>query len=293
MTARRVKPSSRSAVLLIHCPDRKGIVAAVTDFLFRHDGNILHLDQHVDTEKQVFFMRVEWDLARFTLHDGEIAPRFLRTIGRRFRMTFRLHFSEETTRMALFVSRLPHCLYDILSRCQSGEWRAQVPVVIGNHPELASIAGQFGVEFHLFPITKANRPAQERRQIALLESLGIDLIVLARYMQVLSAGFVSRFPSRIINIHHSFLPAFPGARPYHSAYERGVKIIGATSHYVTSDLDAGPIIEQDVVRVSHKDAVPDLVRKGRDLEQLVLSRAVWAHLERKVLAYDNRTVVFL
>jgi len=284
---------SRSAILLIHCPDRQGIVAAVTEFLFRHRGNILHLDQHVDTEKQVFFMRVEWDLSRFTLEPGEIAARFARTIGRRFRMTFRLHFSDEVTRMAVFVSRLPHCLYDVLARCQSGEWRAEVPVIIGNHPELASVARRFGIEFHLFPITKGNRRAQERRQIALLDRLRIDLVVLARYMQVLSRSFVARYPSRIINIHHSFLPAFPGARPYHSAYERGVKIIGATSHYVTSDLDAGPIIEQDVVRVSHKDGVPDLVRKGRDLEQLVLSRAVWAHLERKILAYDNRTVVFL
>ena len=283
----------RSAILLIHCPDRKGIVAAVTEFLFQHDGNILHLDQHVDAEKQIFFMRVEWDLARFTLDRGEIAARFERTIASRFRMTFRLHFSGEIMRIAVFVSRLPHCLYDVLARCQSGEWHAQVPVVIGNHPELASVAGQFGIEFHLFPITRRNRLAQERRQLQLLERLRIDLVVLARYMQVLSRGFVSRYEGRIINIHHSFLPAFPGARPYHSAYERGVKIIGATSHYVTTDLDAGPIIEQDVVRVSHKDGVPDLVRKGRDLEQLVLSRAVWAHLERKVLAYDNRTVVFL
>jgi formyltetrahydrofolate deformylase len=291
---RPTRPTApRSAILLIHCPDRKGIVAAVTDFLYRHEGNILHLDQHVDAEKQVFFMRVEWDLARFTLGPDDIAARLARTIGRRFRMTFRLHFSGEVTRIAVFVTRLPHCLYDILARCQSGEWRAQVPVVVGNHPELASVAGQFGVEFHLFPITKQNRLAQERRQLQLLERLRIDLVVLARYMQVLGRGFVSRYEGRIINIHHSFLPAFPGARPYHSAYERGVKIIGATSHYVTSDLDAGPIIEQDVVRVSHKDGVPDLVRKGRDLEQLVLSRAVWAHLERKVLAYDNRTVVFL
>ena len=290
---RRAAPVRRSAILLIHCPDRKGIVAAVTEFLFRHDGNILHLDQHVDAEKQVFFMRVEWELARFTLDQGEIASRFERAIGRRFKMTFRLHFSGEVTRMAVFVSRLPHCLYDILSRCQSGEWRAVVPIVIGNHPELAAVARQFGVDFQLLPITGANRRAQERRQLALLETLRIDLVVLARYMQVLGPGFVSRYPSRIINIHHSFLPAFPGARPYHCAYERGVKIIGATSHYVTSELDAGPIIEQDVVRVSHRDDVPELVRKGRDLEQLVLSRAIWAHLERKVLDYDNRTVVFL
>jgi len=265
----------------------------VTDFLARHRGNILHLDQHVDAEKQVFFMRVEWDLARFTLDPDEIAPRFARTLGRRFRMTFRVHFSNEVTRIAVFVSRLSHCLYDILARCHSGEWRAAVPVVVGNHPELAAVARQFGIEFHLFPVTPRNRLSQERRQIELLENKGIDLVVLARYMQVLSRGFVARYEGRIINIHHSFLPAFPGARPYHSAYERGVKIIGATSHYVTSDLDAGPIIEQDVVRVSHKDGVPDLVRKGRDLEQIVLSRAVWAHLERKVLAYDNRTVVFV
>jgi len=277
---------------LIHCPDRQGIVAAVTEFLFRHRGNILQLDQHVDTERRIFFMRVEWDLARFTLDADEIAARFARTIGRRFRMTFRLHFSDEVTRIAVFVTRLPHCLYDLLARTHSEEWRARIAVVVGNHPELADVAARFGIDFELFPITPRNRLAQERRQMDLLRRLGIDLVVLARYMQVLGPRFVAAYEGRIINIHHSFLPAFPGARPYHSAHERGVKIIGATSHYVTSELDAGPIIEQDVVRVSHRDGVPDLVRKGRDLEQLVLSRAVWAHLERKVLAYGNRTVVF-
>ncbi|HKV40718.1 MAG TPA: formyltetrahydrofolate deformylase [Blastocatellia bacterium] len=284
--------SSRSAILLIHCPDRKGLVAAVSDFVYKNEGNILHLDQHVDAEKQVFFMRVEWDLQNFSIAAHDIGDRFGAGIAERLDMQWKLYFSDETPRMAIFVSRLSHCLYDVLSRVQSGEWRVQVPVIVSNHSELEPIARRFGIDYHVFPITEANKQEQEHLQIELLNKYAVDLIVLARYMQILSDEFVTQFPNRIINIHHSFLPAFPGAKPYHSAYSRGVKIIGATSHYVTPELDAGPIIEQDVVRVSHKDSVDDLIRKGRDLEKVVLSRAIWHHLERKILAYDNRTVLF-
>src|SRR2546426_5534311 len=208
-----------SATLLIHCPDRKGLVAAVTDFLYRNDGNILHLDQHVDVQKQVFFMRVEWDLERFKMARERIGPRFEEAVARGLGMKWRLHFSDETPRMAVFVSRLSHCLYDILSRCQSGEWRVEVPLIISNHPDLLPVAERFGIDYHVFPITPANRRAQERRQLALLQSRGVEFIVLARYMQLLGEAFVARWPGGIINIHHSFLPAFPGARPYHSAYD--------------------------------------------------------------------------
>ncbi len=281
-----------TATLLIHCPDQKGIVAAVTKFLFQFRGNILYLDQHVDFEKKVFFMRVEWDLRGFLISRKNIGKQFDRTVGRHFRMKWQLYFSDEIPRMAIFVSTLPHCLYDILARCQSGEWRVEVPVIISNHESLKPVAQQFGIEFHYFPITKANKSEQERREIELLKKLKVDFVVLARYMQILSDSFLRQFPEKIINIHHSFLPAFPGSRPYHSAYGRGVKIIGATSHYVTAKLDEGPIIEQDTVRISHKDTIDDLIRKGRDLEKLVLARAVWHHIRRTILIHENRTVNF-
>ncbi len=283
---------ARSAILLIHCPDRKGIVASVTEFIYRNGGNILYLDQHVDAGKGMFFMRIEWDLAAFSIPAADIGEIFAKEIAERYGMNWNLHFSDEVTRVAIFVSRLPHCLYDILARCRSGEWRVEVPLIIGNHPDLEDVANSFGIDFHLFPVTPENKRQQETQEQALLEEYNIDLIVLARYMQILTGSFVSLWPNRIINIHHAFLPAFPGARPYHSAFERGVKIIGATSHYVTAELDAGPIIEQDVTRVSHHDSVEDLMRKGRDLEKVVLSRAVWKHIERKILVYENRTVVF-
>ncbi len=282
-----------SAILLIQCADRKGIVAAVTKFLFENDGNIIDLDQHVDAERQTFYMRVEWDVDSFAVPRADISGAFSSGVAERFAMQWKLYFSDEKPRMAVFVSRLPHCLYDILARCRSGEWRVEVPLVISNHPELEDVARLFGVEYHCLPVTEENKLAQEARQIELLESRGVDFIVLARYMQILTPEFISRYPNRIINIHHAFLPAFPGARPYHSAFERGVKVIGATSHYVTEELDAGPIIEQDVVRASHRDAVGDLVRKGRDLEKIVLSRAVWYHLQRKILVSGNRTVLFI
>lgn len=286
------KSQQRSAILLMHCPDRPGLVAAVAEFIHCGGGNIIHLDQHVDQEKRVFFMRVEWELERFAVKAEKIGDVFRDKIGTRFQMQWRLHFSDETPRMAIFVSHLSHCLYDVLARCQSREWNVNVPLIISNHTELESVARTFGIDYQVFPVTAKNKAAQEKRQLELLAQHNVDFIVLARYMQVLTPTFIKKFPERIINIHHSFLPAFPGAKPYHSAHARGVKIIGATSHYVTTDLDAGPIIEQDVTHVSHKDTVGDLIRKGRDLEKIVLARAIWWHLNRKVLVYDNKTVTF-
>lgn len=281
----------RSLTLLVSCPDRRGIVAAVTGFIAQHNGNVLQLDQHVDAEENVFFMRVEWEERGFDIPRGRIAAQF-RGIAEAFKMRWEVRASDAAPRMALFVSREPHCLYDILSRVRSGEWNVRVPLVIGNHRDLAPVARRFGVAFHEVPITKAGKAGQEKRELALLGKHGIDFIVLARYMQILSPDFVRRYPNRIINIHHSFLPAFPGAKPYHSAHARGVKIIGATSHYVTAELDTGPIIEQDVIHVSHKDSVAELIRKGKDLEKVVLARAVWWHLQNKILVYNNKTVIF-
>ncbi len=290
--SKKENAAKHSAILLIYCPDRTGLVAAVTDFIGKNNGNILYLDQHVDLEKKIFFMRVEWDLNGFLIQGEKIGEVFDSEIGKKFAMRWKLHFSDERLRMALFVSELPHCLYDIIARCYSGEWMIEIPLIISNHAKLQPIAEKFGIDFKLFPINNVNREEQERLELEMLQEMKIDFIVLARYMQILSENFVSNFPNQIINIHHSFLPAFPGAKPYHSAYERGVKIIGSTSHYVTKDLDAGPIIEQDVVRVSHADSINDLMRKGRDLEKVVLSRAIWNHIQRKILVYDNRTVVF-
>lgn len=284
--------TSKSAILLIHCPDQKGIVISITEFIFKNGGNILYLDQHVDTGRQAFFMRIEWDLSDFVIVDEKIGEYFETLVASRFSMNWRLHFSGEVLRMALYVSKLPHCFYDILARYEAGEWQVEIPLIISNHADMQPAAERLGADFVHLPISRENREQQERRQLELLQEYRIDFIVLARYMQVLSDEFISHYPNRIINIHHSFLPAFPGARPYHSAHERGVKIIGATSHYATSELDAGPIIEQDVVRVSHEDSVEDMIRKGRDLEKVVLARAVWQHLHHTVLVYENRTVVF-
>ncbi len=281
-----------AAILLIHCPDREGLVASITDFIYKNGGNIIDLEQHVDAVDKVFFMRVEWDIAHFTIPRKKIGVQFQSEIADRLSMKWSLHFADEVPRMAIFVSRLPHCLFDILSRCQSREWQAEVPLIVSNHVDLEPIAKQFGVDYRHVPITAKNKQPQEQAELELLKQYKIEFIVLARYMQVMTEDFIRRYPNRIINIHHSFLPAFPGSRPYHSAYERGVKVIGATSHYVTGDLDAGPIIEQDVVHVSHKDSIEDLVRIGRDLEKVVLSRAIWHHLKRKILTYHNRTVIF-
>ncbi len=282
----------QSIILLIHCPDRKGLVASVTEFIFKNNGNIISLEQHVDSQKKVFFMRVEWELKNFSIPKEKIGEYFKTLVAEKFKMIWRIYFSDETPRMAIFVSKLPHCLYDVLSRYQSHEWNVKVPLIVSNHRDMEPVAHSFGIDYHYFPVEKENKREQEKKQLKLLKKYNIDFIVLARYMQILTEDFVSRYENRIINIHHSFLPAFPGAKPYHSAYERGVKIIGATSHYVTAELDTGPIIEQDVVSVSHKDSVEDMIRKGRDLEKLVLSRAITYHLERKILVYENRTLVF-
>jgi formyltetrahydrofolate deformylase len=280
-----------TAVLLLSCRDQKGLVAAVSDFLYRNDGNIVHADQHTDREEGVFLQRVEWQLEGFALPRDGIAEAF-RPIAERFGMTWSLRFSDEVPRVAILVSKLHHCLYDLLARWRLGELRAELPVIISNHADAADIAREYGVVFRHFAITPETKAAQEAQIVAELEAHRIDLVILARYMQVLSDGFVRRYPERIINIHHSFLPAFAGARPYHQAHERGVKIIGATAHYATPELDQGPIIDQDVARVSHRDSVEDLVRKGRDLEKVVLARAVDLHLRNRILVYGNKTVVF-
>ena len=285
----RAKPS---AILLIHCPDQKGIIATVTEFLSRNKGNIIDLDEHVDEREKIFFMRVEWELGGFVIPKEEINDRFNNEIGERYQMVWKLHYTGRKPSVALLVSKYPHCLYDILSRYQSGEWAMKIPLIISNHNDLADIAARFDIPFYHLPIDKDNKPVQEQQQIALLKKHNVDLIVLARYMQILSGDFIKEYPNKIINIHHSFLPAFPGAKPYHSAYQRGVKIIGASSHYVTTELDEGPLIEQDVVRVSHKDSIQSLMRKGRDLEKIVLSRAIWHHLQHNVLVFKNRTVIF-
>jgi len=281
----------RSATLLISCPDQPGIIAAVTRFLSEHGGNILELDEHVDKEDDIFLMRLQWDLEEFQIPDHDMVQTF-RPLAQRYHMSWRLHFSGHVTRMAVFVSRLGHCLHDILARHQAGEWSVQIPLIISNHQDLRPVAEHFDIAYHYLPIDRENKARQEARQLELLAEHGIDLIVLARYMQILTPSFVQQYPERIINIHHSFLPAFPGERPYHSAYRRGVKVIGATSHYVTAQLDEGPIIMQDITPVSHRDGVKDLIRKGKDLEKIVLARAVWAHLQHRVLVYNNRTAVF-
>jgi formyltetrahydrofolate deformylase len=281
-----------TAILLIYCPDKQGILAAVTEFLNENKGNIIYLDQHVDHEEGLFYMRVEWELEKFTIPREKIAEYFETLIARKYAMKFSLHFSDRKPRMAIFVSTMSHCLFDILSRYTAGEWETEIPLIISNHETLRPVAQRFGIDFHVFKISQENKAEQEQKELELLEKYHIDFVVLARYMQVLSEDFVKHYSNRIINIHHSFLPAFAGARPYHAAHQRGVKIIGATSHYITEDLDAGPIIAQDVVRISHIDTVESLIRKGRDLEKIVLSEAVYKHLQRKILVYNNRTVVF-
>jgi formyltetrahydrofolate deformylase len=280
-----------TAVLLITCPDRKGLVAAIADFLYARNANILHADQHQDAAQGLFLMRVEWDLDGFDLAVADFPLQFA-PIAERNGMSWRLELSARRPRLAIFVSHYDHCLVDLLHRHKSGELNCDIPLVVSNHPEARPVVEFYGIPFHHVPVPKDAKAESEARQLELLEAHGIDLVVLARYMQVLSAGFVERYPERIINVHHSFLPAFSGARPYHRAYERGVKLIGATSHFVTATLDDGPIIEQDVTRISHRDQLDDLLQKGRDLEKLVLSRAVRWCTDHRVLTYGNKTVVF-
>lgn len=285
-------PTHNNAVILMHCPDQPGIIAVITEFINTNGGNILYLDQYVDRVNGIFYMRVEWDLDKFLIPKEKINDYFFTLYAQRYNMVYRLSFTDRKQRMALFVSKMSHCLYDILARYTAGDWEVEIPLIVSNHPDLHHVGEQFGIPFEVIPVTRDNKAEMEAREFELLEKYGIDFIVLARYMQVLSEDFINRYPNRIINIHHSFLPAFVGAKPYHAAYERGVKLIGATSHYVTTELDAGPIIEQDIVRITHKDTVADLVHKGRDLEKIVLSRAVEKHIQRKILAYKNKTIVF-
>ena len=281
-----------NAVIRIHCPDKEGIIASVTNFIKNYDGNVVALDQHVDIADNHFFMRVEWEMESFQLSFDETKKHFQKKIADPFQMHWTLDSTNHTPRMALFVSRLSHCIYDLLARFQANELEVDIPVIVSNHLESKHIAEQFGIEFHHFPITKENKNEQEEKELILLKEKGVDFVVLARYMQIISPEFIKSYPNKIINIHHSFLPAFAGAKPYHAAYERGVKIIGATSHYVTENLDAGPIIDQDIIRISHNDSIRSLVQKGKDIEKIVLSRAVKAHVNRKTLVYKNRTIIF-
>ena len=283
-----------TAILLLHCPDRQGIISEVTKFITDNRGNIVYLDQYVDKHEGMFFMRIEWELRHFAVPREKIKEYVSTLYAQRYEMQFDLYFSDQRPRMAIFVSRMSHCLYDLLARWKAGEFACDIPCIVSNHEDLRYVAEQFGLPFHVWSINKdhSNKAEVEAAEMELLEKEKITFIVLARYMQIISDDMISKFPNHIINIHHSFLPAFIGAKPYHQAYERGVKIIGATSHYETADLDAGPIIEQDVTRITHKDTPESLVLKGKDLEKIVLSRAVSKHIERKILTYKNKTIIF-
>lgn len=284
---------SNHAILLIDCTDQKGIVAMVTEFLLKNNGNIIELDQHVDTDGNHFFMRVEWELEGFHIPEHKIGEYFETLVARKFGdMHWHIHFTQRVPRLAIFVSKYAHCFFDLLSRYEAGDWQVEIPLIISNHDTFRHVAERHNIPFHHFPITSANKAQQEAAQLALIKEEGIDLIVLARYMQILSADFVKHHPNQIINIHHSSLPAFPGANPYENAFKRGVKFMGATAHYVTSDLDEGPIIAQDVININHRDSIADLKRRGRDIEKIVLASAIWSHLNHKVLTYKNKTVVF-
>jgi formyltetrahydrofolate deformylase len=280
-----------SAILLVQCPDQKGIDATLADFIYRHDGNILHFEQHQAGEERFYLARIEWDLNGFQL-DLKDFPRKFAPIAEKFSMNWHVALGSYRPRVAIFVSKYDHCLVDLLYRQRIGELACDIPLIISNHPDAKRHADFHGIPYHIIPVTKENKPEAERQEIELLCRHNIDLIVLARYMQVLSSDFIARYPQQMINIHHSFLPAFVGGKPHHQAYERGVKLIGATAHYVTEALDDGPIIEQGVARISHRDALEDLVEKGRDLEKVVLSRAVRWHIESRILLYSNKTVIF-
>ena len=286
------KPQKDTAVLLLHCPDKQGIIAAVTEFININKGNIIYLDQHVDKAEKVFFMRVEWELENFLIPRDKVKEYFDTLLAKKYQMEFEIYFHAQKPRMALFVSKQAHCLYDLLAHYEAGDWNVEIPLIISNHPDMEHVAKKFGIPYYCLPITKENKAEQEAKEMELLRQHDITFVVLARYMQIITPAMIEAYPNKIINIHHSFLPAFVGAKPYHAAFERGVKIIGATSHYVTEELDAGPIIKQDVARISHKDSIENLIRKGQDLEKVVLSRAVEKHIERKILVYKNKTIVF-
>jgi formyltetrahydrofolate deformylase len=280
-----------SAILLLKCPDRKGLDAAIADFIYWHGGDILHFEQHQAGEERFYLARVEWDLTAFEF-DLKDFPRWFKPIAEQFAIQWRITTSQYRPKVAIFVSKYDHCLVDLLYRQRIGELACEIPLMISNHPDAKQHADFYGVPYHVIPVTKENKAEAERQEIELLKENGIDLVVLARYMQVLSQDFIKQYPQQIINIHHSFLPAFIGAKPHHQAFERGVKLIGATAHYVTEVLDDGPIIEQGVTRISHRDALEELVEKGRDLEKMVLSRAVRWHIENRILLYGNKTVIF-
>jgi formyltetrahydrofolate deformylase len=280
-----------TAVLLWSCPDRKGLVSHIARFLFEHGGNIVDLDEHVNRQESMFFLRVAWDMSDFTIAPDKFGEKFL-PLATEYRAHWSIRLGNENRRLAIFVSQHDHCLQDILWRRELGEFRAEISFIVSNHPDAGVLAERYHIPFHVFPISEENREQQEAKELKLLGEANVDTIILARYMQILSPNFVSRFPHRIVNIHHSFLPAFAGGNPYKQAYDRGVKIIGATSHYVTDLLDEGPIIEQDIIRISHKDSLDDLIRKGRDLERLVLARALRLHLDDRVLVHGRKTVVF-
>ena len=283
-----------TAIILLHCPDRQGIITDITKFITDNRGNIVYLDQYVDNIERRLFMRIEWELTDFLIPRDKIKEYVNTMFGERYELIFNIYFSDVKPRMALFVSKMNHCIYDILARYKAGEWNIDIPCIISNHEDLRYVAEQFDIPYYVWSINKdhSNKEEVERAEMELMEKENITFIVLARYMQILSDKLIEAYPNHIINIHHSFLPAFIGARPYDQAYERGVKIIGATSHYVTAELDAGPIIEQDVVRITHKDTPDSLKLKGKDLEKIVLSRAVTKHIERKILTYKNKTVIF-
>tara|TARA_R110000868_G_scaffold14075_3_gene65722 strand:+ start:18559 stop:19410 length:852 start_codon:yes stop_codon:yes gene_type:complete len=278
--------------IIIHCPDQSGIICTVTGFIHAQGGNIVYIDQHVDKESGVLFMRLESDFLEDTLTLSDFKRKFDNTLTKKFQIKWSIHTNETKPKMALFVSKYNHCLYDLLSRFNSGELAVEIPFIISNHKDLAFVAEQFQIPFYHVPVSKSTKVEAENNQLELLKAYKIDFIVLARYMQIITRKIIDEYPNKIINIHHSFLPAFAGAKPYHAAFKRGVKIIGATGHYVTEELDAGPIIEQDTTIVSHTHTIEDFIAKGRDLEKIVLSRAVKLHLQRKTMVYNNKTVIF-
>lgn len=282
----------QKTTILIHCEDQKGIIAAVTNFILKAEGNIVYIDQHVDVEQNVFFMRLECEFSNLNIRLANIKADFQQSIATDFKMSWEIYTKDQKPKMALFVSKYDHCLFDILGRYSANELNVEIPLIISNHEDLKPIAERFNIPFHYVPFTKENKEEGEKIQIELLQKHEIDFMVLARYMQIITPTLINLYENKIINIHHSFLPAFPGAKPYHSAFKRGVKIIGATSHYVTQQLDEGPIIEQDITRVSHINSVEDFIMKGRDLERIVLARAIKLHAERKTMVYDNKTVIF-
>ncbi len=284
--------SSEQAILLTHSPDRPGLLRAIIDFISKYGGNIYEMQHCMDMDDMVTFVRVKWDMEKFSIPKEEFSERFREEVASEFDIKFDVFFTGKVLRMAVFVSKLPHCLSDIIYRLRVREWNVEVPLIISNHLNLKPVADRYGMDFYVFSDVENNKEEVEASQLELLADYKVDFVVLARYMQILSENFVSHYENKIINIHHSFLPAFPGARPYHNAYQRGVKIVGATSHYVTEDLDSGPIIEQDVIRVNYNDSVNDLVRKGEDLEKQVLSQAIWSHINREILIYKNRTIMF-